>query len=700
MSKLEQWSVSVAMLLATALVVSCGGKDESSSGSEVKKTSEKDSLKSIRIDSIIIAADKAKDYERKFFLADSLEKTGDISNVRANFMRGSALHSQDKRAEAEVYYKKALDVENLDSKDVFYYSRSARTLSQMYSVKNDYESTLRVATPAVEKLEDTKKAQSRDLAVLYYVIGSAEMYLGNDKAANESYENAYWHYKNSISKKDTNGSRIRSAITGINNITVACLNTHHYKEGKKWNDRTDSVLNLYRMRPDADADLCDHYRARIKLFNALTSYDAGKHEEADEAFDAFLNTDYAKTEQGQLDANDYLMMAHRYEEASKNFRMLDHWIGFRGFKMTLDNIGLYLVPKFRANYGAGRKDSALYAANQLCNAFDSALVWSKRDDTAEMATIYETHKKEEELAHTQWEVVKRENEMSRQRLIGLGVGVILLLGFLGIYTVNKRKDFKLLQEAYGQLEEATTARERIESELRIARDIQMSMIPAGNLESEGLDLFASMTPAKEVGGDLYDYFKEKDSLYIAIGDVSGKGVPASLFMAQVIRLFRAMAKQHYTPAEICTRINNELTENNDNGMFITMFIGLIDINTGRLDFCNAGHNPPILGGDADGGNFLEMIPNAPIGLWQGLEYEGEFIESIKGKPLFIYTDGLNEAENPQLERFGDEHMLEVLRETHFSSAMQVVETLKRKVEEHRAGADPNDDLTMMCLKVS
>ncbi len=105
------------------------------------------------------------------------------------------------------------------------------------------------------------------------------------------------------------------------------------------------------------------------------------------------------------------------------------------------------------------------------------------------------------------------------------------------------------------------------------------------------------------------------------------------------------------------------------------------------------------GGDADGGNFLQMIPNAPIGLWQGLEYEGEFIESIKGKPLFIYTDGLNEAENPQLERFGDEHMLEVLRETRFANAMQVVEKLKRQVEEHRDGADPNDDLTMMCLKV-
>ena len=698
MKRLKQWTVGAAIILAAVIIASCGGKDERSWKGESKKSA-KDSIKASLIDSLIVAADNAKDHDRKFFLADSLEKTGDISMVRANYLRGSALNSQKQKAAAEVYYKKALDVEELDDKDVFYYSRSARTLAQMYSVKNDYEATLRVATPAVEKLEGNAKAQSRDLAVLYYTIGSAEMYLGNEKEASKSYENAYWHYKNSISKKDTNGSRIRSAITGINNITVACLNTQHYKEGKKWNDRTDSVLYVYRLRPDADSEFCDHYRARILLFNALTSYAAGNHAAAAEAFAGFQKTEYAQTEQGQLDSNDYLMIAHRYDEASKNFRMLDHWIAFRGFKMTLDNIALYLVPKFRANYGAGHRDSALYVANQICNAYDSALVWSKRDDTAEMATIYETNKKEEELVRSQWEVEKRGHEIFRQRLISLGVGILLLVGFFGFYVVHNRKALKLLQAAYGQLEEATTARERIESELRIARDIQMSMIPAGNLESEGLDLFASMTPAKEVGGDLYDYFMEKDHLYFAIGDVSGKGVPASLFMAQVIRLFRAMAKHHYSPAEICTRINDELTENNENGMFITMFIGLVDINTGRLDFCNAGHNPPVLGGDADGGNFLQMIPNAPIGLWAGLEFEGEFIESIKGKPLFIYTDGLNEAENPQLERFGDEHMLDVLRQTHFANAMQVVEMLKRQVEEHRNGADPNDDLTMMCLKV-
>ena len=698
MGKLKQWCLGIAVLLVIAFVASCGSNGNGA-GAGKSKTADKDSVKKGLIDSMIVSAENAKDYDRKFFLADSLEKTGDISMVRANYLRGSALNSQKRKAEAEVYYKKALSVEKLDDDDVLYYSRAARTLSQTLSVKNDYETTLRVAMPAVEKLEGRENAQSRDMAVLYYVIGSAQMYLGHDKDAAESYGNAFVHYKNSISKKDTSGSRIRSAILGVNNITVACLNTQHYKEGKKWNDRTDSLLYVYRLRPDADADFCDRYRARIRLFNSLTAYDAGRHAEADAAFASFMKTGYASTEQGQLDANDYLMMAHRYDEAAKNFRMLDHWLKFRDVKLTLDNIGMYLVPKFRANYGAGHRDSALYVANQICAAYDSALVWSKRDDTAEMATIYETHQKEEELARSQWEVEKKGHEMFRQRLISLAIGFLLLAGFFGFYVIHKRKAFALLQDAYNQLEDATTARERIESELRIARDIQMSMIPAGNLESEGLDLFASMTPAKEVGGDLYDYFMEKNHLYFAIGDVSGKGVPASLFMAQVIRLFRAMAKHHYSPAQICTHINEELTENNDNGMFITMFIGLVDLTTGRLDFCNAGHNPPVLGGGANGGDFLKMIPNAPIGLWQGIEFEGESIDSIKGKPLFIYTDGLNEAENQDLVRFGDDHMLEVLREVNFVNSMQVVETLKRQVEAHRNGAEPNDDLTMMCLKV-
>lgn len=256
-----------------------------------------------------------------------------------------------------------------------------------------------------------------------------------------------------------------------------------------------------------------------------------------------------------------------------------------------------------------------------------------------------------------------------------------------------------LLTAYDQLEETTAAKERIESDLRIARDIQMSMVPSTFPERPDLDIFASMTPAKEVGGDLYGYHLVDDQLYFCLGDVSGKGVPASLFMAQATRLFRTFAAQRLMPAEICTRINEALSgEDNERSMFVTMFLGLVDIPTGRLHFCNAGHNPPVLIGDGTA-EFIQMIPNAPIGLWPDMEYEGEEIEDISNRPLFVYTDGLNEAENWKQEQFTDERLLEILQATPFESARQTIELLKSEVEKHRDGAEPNDDLTMLCLKI-
>ena len=148
-------------------------------------------------------------------------------------------------------------------------------------------------------------------------------------------------------------------------------------------------------------------------------------------------------------------------------------------------------------------------------------------------------------------------------------------------------------------------------------------------------------PAKEVGGDLYNFLIRDDApdkLYFALGDVSGKGVPASLFMAQATRLFRTLAAQQMMPAEIATRINEALSgEDNETGMFVTMFIGLVDLSTGHLWFSNAGHNPPVLLADGKA-SFIDMIPNAPIGLWPGLEYEGEEIDCITDKPFFVYTD--------------------------------------------------------------
>ena len=252
-----------------------------------------------------------------------------------------------------------------------------------------------------------------------------------------------------------------------------------------------------------------------------------------------------------------------------------------------------------------------------------------------------------------------------------------------------------------ELKETTAQKASIESELNVASNIQMSMLPSVFPDREGLDMYASMTPAKEVGGDLYGYLLKDEKLYFCVGDVSGKGVPASLFMAQVTRLFRTLANQMIQPADICTQMNEALSgEENQTCMFVTLFIGLVDLKTGHLSFCNAGHNPPVIGGGEHHGEFLQMLPNFPIGVMPGLEFQDEEIDCIKGRPLFIYTDGLNEAENREHGQFGDDHLIDILRNTHFDTARQVVETLAAKVEEHRDGAEPNDDLTMMCLRIS
>ena len=135
-------------------------------------------------------------------------------------------------------------------------------------------------------------------------------------------------------------------------------------------------------------------------------------------------------------------------------------------------------------------------------------------------------------------------------------------------------------------------------------------------------------------------------------------------------------------------------------MFVTVWLGLVDLTTDHLSFCNAGHNPPVIGCGGDDVTFLKMQPNVPIGVLPGMDFEGEEMDTIKGRPFFIYTDGLNEAENVEKVEFGDDRLLEILRNTHFDSAQQVIEALSAEVEAHREGAEPNDDLTMMCLHIS
>ena len=639
-----------------------------------------------------------KDYDYLRAVTDSFEMVGDLSPLDANRWRGTSYYRQGHYNMAEVCYRKAMECKVENQTDQQSYNKCARRLSELLLIKGDYEGSLRVAIPAVKKMDESGIGSDIDYAIMLNNIGCCQLNLGQDKEANESFLRAREHYANRW-QSDTTSRGFQEAVVGTVYTSMAYINTRRYEESIYWIDRTEMLLNNYRTRSDARVEYFDEYQGRIEIMRAVAQQGLGKSNEASKAYEAFLKTDYSKTDAGRINANDYLVAASRYQEAADNYRCLDKMMADAGLEMSLDNIQLYMLPKYMANAEAGRGDSARVAARRILLNLDEAITGQKNSAMAELATIYDTQGKETEIA-------RQQVEMSKQRLMATAIAMILVFTFFIIYTLHKRNStHKLaaaheeLQKAYDRLEETTTAKERIESELRIARDIQMSMVPNVSPDRDGLDLYATMTPAKEVGGDLYGYLLIGDDLYFCVGDVSGKGVPASLFMAQATRLFRTLAAQKMMPAEIATRMNDALTENNERGMFVTMFLGLVNLESGRLDFCNAGHNPPVIYDQVKLGSFIEMESNAPIGLWPDLEYVGESIENIKGKPLFVYTDGLNEAENPNQEQFGDERMLEFLHHAHFKNAEELVETLKAEVERFRDGADPNDDMTMLCLKV-
>ena len=336
-----------------------------------------------------------------------------------------------------------------------------------------------------------------------------------------------------------------------------------------------------------------------------------------------------------------------------------------------------------------------------------ALYWQKKarevtDSIQSSEARLQMNEFDAELSLTYAENDAKEQMLAKDRTMLVAGGVIaaLVIAFLSFIAIRRKKHMtKLqsmhnkLQEAYDQLEETAAAKERIESELRIAREIQKRMLPHVFPKRRDVDLYAMMTPAKEVGGDLYCYALLDDMLYFCVGDVSGKGVPAALYMAEVTRMFRTLVDGHLSPNTIAARLNHALAEDNDQGMFVTMFIGLIHLKTGHMQYCNAGHNPPLLNGE-----YMKMESNAPIGLWSEVEYEGEEVDDMHGKTLFVYTDGINEAENINKEQFGDERLQALLKQD-WGDARQTSETIHKAVEEFVGEAEPSDDLTKMCIKM-
>ena len=278
--------------------------------------------------------------------------------------------------------------------------------------------------------------------------------------------------------------------------------------------------------------------------------------------------------------------------------------------------------------------------------------------------------------------------------------------------INSQDELKELHDSFeylqhslvqyiDELQSTTANKERIESELRIAQGIQMGMLPKSFpafQDREDISLAAKIVPAKEVGGDLYDFFINDEKLYFIVGDVSGKGIPASLVMAVTCRLFRSIASYLDKPEEIITSLNNSLADGNESNMFCTAFLGILDLKTGHLAYCNAGHNAPLVIGTDGNVSTIDVVPNLPLGLFSGFPYQGQETQVDRKSMLYLFTDGVNEAENNEKEQFSDERLVDMLKANSGLNPKEVVEVTFAEVERHADGANQSDDITVMCIK--
>ena len=258
-----------------------------------------------------------------------------------------------------------------------------------------------------------------------------------------------------------------------------------------------------------------------------------------------------------------------------------------------------------------------------------------------------------------------------------------------------------------ELQKTTTQNASLERELKIAHDIQMAMVPntlndqPSSLTAH-LDLSASLTPARDVGGDLYDYFLRDNRLFFCIGDVSGKGMPAALMMAVMRAMFRGETRRANSAVSIIDTVNRNLGEEYTGGYFVTMFVGILDITTGHLDYCNAGHEAPLVCTKGENGKptsyYLPVKPNLPVGALTDWDYEGQEAQLQSGDMLFLYTDGLSEAKNNDGEQLGRKRVLELAIEHSNDTAKQLVKSMEEAVKLHAGDADQSDDITLLAIK--
>ena len=400
----------------------------------------------VAVDSLINIAYQARNYDSILSLATLHQQEGTLSSIEACYWRGYAYSRLRKMRMAEIEWKHAVAQPIETDEDLVFYAQSANRLAGLLYLKADYAEVIRVALPAIRLLEEKHYTMNNDYSNLLTFVGSCELKLGHPADAARNYDQAWQAYQQ-ITQANYNIDSYTSSIVGLVTIVDAYIQTGHYQDALDWTTHLGNMLQQCRQLPGVRDAYIDKQWARLCLYRASALEGLGKKEEAAQSYQLALQTQYAKTGDGKVEASNYLMAAHRWNEAADNLQVLAAQLAKYDFKMSQETIHTYLLPKYLANVKANRLDSAIAVGSWICEALDSAIVWQKRDDAAELATIYETQQKENEL-------MKQRSSLSDLRLLTVYITLVLVILGFGLFIFFRHRAAVRLEKAYYDLERA------------------------------------------------------------------------------------------------------------------------------------------------------------------------------------------------------------------------------------------------------
>ena len=398
------------------MLTACGGKGSEKQGNIPAKRI------ATRGDSIALAARFTGDFEHFLAVTDSLAAIGELSPIRAEGYRGVAYFQMGQTDKCIECFRNVVAIENPPADDFWEYIHAGTNLVIMLTTNRDYDNAMRTALLLIDKLKKVDNPyRPVELQTLYLSLGDTQMMLERHDEAAKSYDEAYkWVLQ---TKNDSTNRPLAASIETLENIAVSHI-SHRMDEAGVWVDRMDSLVTIYEQQPKPIGKELKTLRALVWLHRAEVCQMRGQTAEATRNYAHYMSTDFGQSLEGRINGCDYLVLSRRYAEAADNYTELDQFIRDWGYDYDLETIGRNLLPKLRANYHAGRRDSALRVAMQISEVYDSALVRQKRSESAELATIYDTQGKERQIAEQ-----RAQNRFVTAISMALGIVVLLVLAF-------------------------------------------------------------------------------------------------------------------------------------------------------------------------------------------------------------------------------------------------------------------------------